>query len=47
MSKPRREFFRDLLALGAFQAFAASPAAARNMASFLDESSLQEFEPRC
>ncbi len=45
MSKPRREFFRDLLALGAFQAFAVSPAAARNMASFLDESSLQELNP--
>jgi hypothetical protein len=45
MSKPRREFFKDLLALGAFPALAASPFAGRSMTALLDQSTAQDVNP--
>ena len=45
MSKTRRDFFRDLLAIGAVQGFAASPAAARVLNVFSDPSAAQELNP--
>ena len=45
MSKTRREFFRDLLAIGAVQGFVASPAAARVMTALSDPSIAQDINP--
>ncbi len=45
MSNPRREFFRDLLAMAALQGFAASPASARNFAALFDQSTAQSVNP--
>ena len=45
MSKTRRDFFRDLLAIGAVQGFVASPAAARVMTAFSDPSIAQDINP--
>ena len=45
MSKTRREFFRDLLAIGAVQGFVASPAAARVMTTLSDPSIAQDINP--
>jgi hypothetical protein len=45
MSKTRRDFFRDLLAIGAVQGFVASPAAARVLTVLADPSSAQEVNP--
>ncbi len=45
MSKTRRDFFKDLLAIGAVQGFGASPAAARVMAGLADPSSVQDINP--
>jgi len=45
MLNRRREFFKDLLAMGALQAFAGSPAAARGIVSLLDQSITQDINP--
>lgn len=45
MSKPRRAFFKDLLALAALQGFAASPASARSIAALLEQASPQGLNP--
>jgi len=45
MSKTRRAFFKDLLAVGAVPGFVASPAAARVMAALADPSGAQEVNP--
>jgi hypothetical protein len=45
MSKTRREFFRDLLAVGAVPGFFASPAAARLLGALDDPSAAQELNP--
>jgi hypothetical protein len=45
MSKTRRDFFKDLLAIGAVQGFVASPAAARVLTVLADPSSAQEVNP--
>jgi hypothetical protein len=45
MSKTRRAFFGDLLAIGAAQGLIASPAAARVMSVLADPSSAQEVNP--
>ena len=45
MSKTRRAFFKDLLAIGAVPGFVASPAAARVMAALADPSGAQEVNP--
>jgi hypothetical protein len=45
VSKPRRDFFKELLAIGALQGFAASPAVARTVSAFLDQSDTQNLNP--
>src|SRR5579864_5521770 len=45
MPKPRREFFRDLLAIGALQGLAVSPPAVRRMSAFFDEAAAQAMNP--
>jgi hypothetical protein len=45
MPKPRREFLTDLLAVGALQAFAVSPAAARSLTGWLSQSTAQDLNP--
>ncbi|MFZ0819581.1 MAG: hypothetical protein WAM91_05895 [Candidatus Acidiferrales bacterium] len=45
MSKFRREFFRDVLALGVLQGLAVSPAAARGVAALFDQSTAQNVNP--
>jgi len=45
MSKTRREFFTDLLAIGAVPGFLASPAAARVLSALDDPSAAQELNP--
>ncbi len=45
MSKPRRDFFKDLLAIAAFQGFAASPASARTIAALFEQSTAQSLNP--
>ena len=45
MSKTRRDFFKNLLAIGAVQGLAASPAAARVLNALSDPSAAQELNP--
>jgi hypothetical protein len=45
MPNRRRQFFKDMLAMGALQALAGSPAAARSMSALLDQSNAHDINP--
>jgi hypothetical protein len=45
MPMPRRDFFKELMAVGVLQAFAASPAAAQSVAGLLNQSTAQDVNP--
>ncbi|MGA7928087.1 MAG: hypothetical protein WCA20_19120 [Candidatus Sulfotelmatobacter sp.] len=45
MSKPRRDFLKELLTAGALQSFIASPGAARAMGALFDQDNTQNINP--